>query len=802
MILSYNWLKELVDIKLSPTELAEKLNLSGLPVEEITETGAGVTGVVVARILKIEKHPNADKLSYCDVSDGTNTYKVVCGAQNITEGMTVPLATIGAVLPGDFKIKRSKIRGIESEGMLCSAKELGIGGDHSGILPLDPERFPVGASYSPGVPDTLLSIEITPNRPDLLSMIGAARFIAAITGAKVNEPDCSIKPGLIDNSTDINKMLSVDVTDASLCPRYCARVIKNVKVTESPDWLKKKLANLGVRPINNIVDITNYVLFELNQPLHAFDYKKIRGAKIVVRTAADGETITALDGKVYKAKSTDLMIADESSPIAIAGVMGGEHFSVTPETTDIVLESAFFNPGTVRKTARSLGISSDSSYRFERGIDIQNTVNAMNRAAAMMAEISGGMVSGNFIDVYPNPRKLNSITLRLQRVNKLLGTSFSAAEVSGILDSANFKNSESGGVFSITVPGYRVDLAEEIDLIEEIAQTAGYDRIPSTLPSAAITLGSEPPAETFSKKLSDIFISYGFSQAYNYSFLNTKLLKALGASGYKPQNPALLKNPFNEEESAMKTTLIPDLIKNLIHNVNNEEHNVHLFETANLFSMPEAGRYEQYPAIGCITYGAILPAAFSKKELITDLYFLKSVINSLISASDASSAPEYKAASPYPLFLEYGFEIIVKGRVIGCGGQIKEEILHDNKMKEKAFACEINLNELLSISTGTVKYSGLSPYPAVKRDLSLLLDSSVPAASVENTIRSANPRLINSITLFDMYKGKQVPDGKKSLSYNIVFRSKERTLSEAEINKTMENILLRLKENLKAELRS
>ncbi len=803
MILSYNWLKEFVKISLSPPELAEKLNLSGLPVEEIKVKGDKILGVIVGKILKIEKHPNADKLSYCDVTDGSKIYKIVCGAQNIKEGMTVPLATIGAVLPGDFKIKKSKIRGIESEGMMCSAKELGIADDHSGILSLDPDKYRLGDIFSPDSQDVLFSVEITPNRPDLLCVMGAARFIASITGEKIKEPDYSISNQKIDNSLDINKMLKVELKESSLCPRYCARIIQGVKVADSPEWLKEKLINMGVRPINNVVDITNYILFELNQPLHAFDYKKIKGSKIIIRKASDGEKITALDGKEYSLKSSDLVISDSSSPIAIAGVMGGEHFSVSQDTTDIVLESAYFNPGTIRKTSRSLGISSDSSYRFERGIDIHNTVNAMNRAAAMIAEICGGNISFNIIDEYPNPSSFISIKLRPERINQILGTNFTKAELYKILDSSSFSYSEANGIFEITVPGYRNDILQEIDLIEEIAQIAGYDKIPSTLPCCEITMGAEPTADTFIRKISDIFISYGFSQAYNYSFLNTKLLKSIGASSYIPEKPAILRNPFNEEETIMKTTLIPDLIKNLIHNINNEEYNVHLFESANIFSMPEKGKFLQSPVIGCITHGAILPQTFNKKELKTDLFFTKSLINNILKTSDPRAKIEYIPANIYPVFLEYGFEVIINGKKTGYGGQLKEEILYLNKIKDKAYVFELDINTLLSISSNVkLKYTKISPYPSVKRDLSILIDSSIPAISVENKIKEASQDLIYSITLFDMYKGPQVPSGKKSLSYNLLFRSSERTLSESEVNKTMDKIITTLGKELNAELRS
>ncbi|HPI04092.1 MAG TPA: phenylalanine--tRNA ligase subunit beta, partial [Candidatus Goldiibacteriota bacterium] len=592
MLASYNWIKEYIDIDVPAADFASKLYMSGLACEEIIEKKPETSGVVIAKILKIEKHPNADKLSYCDVTDGAQTYKVVCGAPNIKEGQTVPLAKLGATLPGGVTIKRTKIRGIESEGMMCSGRELGLGDDHSGILLLDENKYALGTEFSPVKNDAIFNFEITPNRPDLLCILGISRLASAVYKKPVKTPSCALKDAYIDPKLDINALLKVENRSAERCPRYAARIIQGVTIKDSPDWLKEKLISAGVRPINNVVDVTNFVLLELNQPLHAFDLAKLKGGKIIIRTAAKGEKITALDGKTYEPKETDLMIADAENPAAIAGVMGGEHYSVTSETKTVVIESACFHPGSVRKTSRSLGIKSDSSYRFERGIDIDNTINALNRAVSLIIETSGGTASRDVIDVYPVKAAPKTVTMRFEKLNKTIGINLTPEAASAVVKDLGFQIISCGAdSMAVTIPGYRVDMEKEIDLIEDIAQIYGYDNLPLSMPLSPVSMGSRPGLEVFTGKVRSVMVSYGFSQAINYSFMNKKLLKELKAESFSHPTPAAIANPFNEEESHMKTTMIPDMIKNLIFNYNKENENIHLFETANVFSKPLDATY-------------------------------------------------------------------------------------------------------------------------------------------------------------------------------------------------------------------
>ena len=556
MLISYNWLKKYIDLTMPPAELANLLNIGGLPVEEIIEKASPFTGVIIARVLSVEKHPQADNLNLCDVTDGTETLKIVCGAKNVSAGQTIALAKIGAVLPGDFKIKKAKIRGIESNGMICSESELGLAKESEGIMVLEESKYTLGQAYEPVKPDSIFSLEITPNRPDLLCLTGVARFISSRTGLKLKYPSCVISAGNIDPALDINSKIKIENLDAEKCPRYSARLIEGVKIAASPQWLKDALTCVGVRPINNVVDVTNYVLFELNHPLHAFDLKQLKGGKISVRPAVHGEKLLALDGKEYHPHSEDLVIADSTDPAALAGIMGGENYSVNETTTSVILESACFQPKSVRKTSRRLGVSSDSSYRFERGIDIDNVTNALNRATELIILTAGGKASANMIDIYPVKTAAKLVTIRPERVNRVLGTSFTAAEIEDKTGKLFFPVRDKDALsITVEIPHYRVDISEEIDVLEDIAQIYGYDNIPSSLPLSGILIGRDTVNAAVKKDLSGVMTSFGFSEVINYSFLNNKLLKSLNAAGYLPEGAIPLKNAYNDEETHMKTSL-------------------------------------------------------------------------------------------------------------------------------------------------------------------------------------------------------------------------------------------------------
>jgi phenylalanyl-tRNA synthetase beta chain len=801
MLISYNWLKNYLDLKLSPEALTDVFNTYGLPVEEVIERKASFTNVVVAKVISVEKHPQADNLNLCSVFDGSVALQIVCGAPNVAAGQTVALARIGAVLPGDFKIKKARIRGIESNGMICSSSELGLSKESSGIMVLDPSVFTPGQPYEPAKPDTIYNLEITPNRPDLLCLTGVARFIASRLKLDLKLPSPGIDQLLVDKNLSIASKITITNDAPGRCPRYSARLISGVKVSESPEWLKDALETSGIRAINNVVDITNYVLLELNQPLHAFDLNKLGGHAIKIRTALDGEKILALDTKEYHPRQDDLVIADATSPVALAGIMGGESYSVGADTVDVILESAYFQPKGVRKTSRRLGVSSDSSYRFERGIDIDNVVVALNRASSLIAATAGGKISSDFIDIYPEKSVKKSIDLRFDRVNSILGTAFTPVQINEMASALFFEPSSVGsGSVKVSVPSHRADIFEEIDIIEDIAQIYGYNNIPLTLPASAISTGKEQNINLFKKRLCLAASFYGFSEVYNYSFMNNRLLKEINAPGYMMDGAVALKNPFNDEETHLKTTLVCDLVKNLITNYNNENQDVHLFESANIFSKNGDG-YRQKPFFSAISYGSLIERAYNGKEFTSDFNYIKSLVEALVSIASPQASVSWELEGSDDIY-DFKCAVIVSGKRIGTAGGLNNSILYDNKLKLKANMFELDIDALFQFHDDNVKYSPISRYPSVKRDISLIVDDSVPQGRLESIINSDFRSLIRNITLFDLYKGGQVPDGHKSLSFNIVFQSDKKTLSEAEINKFMERIISRLKNEVNAELRS
>ncbi len=803
MKINLNFIKKYTNVNLSINSLVNKMNMHGLPVDEVIEKKLNFSNVYVAKILDIQKHPNADKLSLCKVTDGKNNYSIVCGAKNIKVNDIVPLALDCAQLPDNITIKKTVIRGIESEGMLCSAKELGLNDDQSGILILDPEKHKIGSPFIPYEEDVVFNIDITPNRSDLLCATGIARLLSSILNKKFNYPDCQMNKNFIDKKLDINKKLNVKVLDSKKCLRYAVRLIKGVEVKESPDWLKETLISCGIRPINNIVDITNFVMLELNQPLHAFDYNKLTDNTIIVRCAKDKESIVALNGKKYELTCDDLVIADAKQPVAIAGVMGGEYFSIDNSTTDIVLESACFNYSSIRKTTRRHLISSDSSQRFEKGIDIENVTNALDRSVNLIIQVAGGVASKNIIDIYPDKIKSKKIKVRFERINKILGTNLNNQKIIKLIKQLHFKISNiTKKLFYITIPTYRNDIKEEIDIIEDIAQVYGYDKIPLTLPSSNLTIGTDIETEIFNKTIGNILTNFGFFEVKNYSFLNNTLNKNLLKNENLNYDSAVkLNNPFNEEETHLKTTLIPDLIKNYIHNYNNGNRNIHLFEIANIYSITE-NNFKQTPFLGVISGGYIIDPSFNHNQFSSDIYYLKSIINDIFKYLKTDTYIEYRDITFNNNFFDFYASIVLKGENIGILGQIRKDIIYDNKIKNSIFYFELNLEKIYKYFNKNFKYEKFSQFPYIKRDLSIIVKKDIPFETVHKIILEFGKPFVSHITLYDLYYGEQIPEGYKSFTFNILIQAPDKTLSETEANEIMNNIINNLKNKISAELRS
>lgn len=585
MIVTYNWLKEFVDFEMSPDELAHRLTMAGLEVDSMDFIGEGLDSVVTARLVSVDKHPDADKLTVCQVDYGQDTVQVVCGATNHKAGDVVALATVGTVLPGDFKIKKSKIRGMESFGMLCSEKELGLAQDSDGIMILSPDCEPGQPVFEVlGLKDVRYELGLTPNRPDCLSVLGVAREVSAMCGRSLNVN----LPPLSEGDESTRALTSVTIEDAEYCPRYAARLIRGVKVGPSPDWLVRKLESVGQRSVNNVVDVTNFILMELGHPLHAFDYQRLAEGRIVVKRAASKEQFTTLDSVSRSLEKSDLVICDGQGAVALAGVMGGENSEVVAETVDILLESAYFNPLAIRRTSKRLSLRSEASHRFERGADIAMVPVALDKAAALIVQVAGGVVCKGMIDEFPRPLAERKVTLAVQRVNEILGLKLGMDDIQAHLLSIGLEvqpvEEKDIDRLVVTIPSFRPDLERDIDLVEEVARLNGYDNIPVTMPAGRMLCHLPPQHLREVKRLRDVMVAAGFNETVNYSFVAPEAWDRLELSDDDPRRePVKILNPLTEDQSVMRTSLVPSLLECVTRNVAYQNSDLHLFELRPVF---------------------------------------------------------------------------------------------------------------------------------------------------------------------------------------------------------------------------
>jgi phenylalanyl-tRNA synthetase beta chain len=802
MIISVNWLKEYVRVDITPEELADRLTMAGLEVEGVEYRGKGLENVVVAEIVGMKPHPDATKLSLCDVSDGENNYPIVCGANNMKSGDKVALAKIGTNLPPGPKfpegmtIKKAKIRGEVSEGMLCAENELGIGEESDGIMIL-PASARVGARLIDeiGLNDVIFEINVTPNRPDCLSAVGIAREAAALLGIKLNYPLLTVA----ESGEDIHQLAKVELLDREKCPRYSCRVIKNVNIGPSPMWLKSRLEASGVRSINNVVDVTNYVLLELGQPLHAFDYDLIEGRKIIVRAAGDGEVITTLDGVERKLSPEDLLICDGKRPVALAGVMGGANTEVSAGTKNILLESAYFDPSTIRKTSRKTGLKSESSYRFERGVDPNGITKALDRAADLIRELSGGQVAKGSIDEYPVTIEPSLVRLSLNRVNSILGTAIDAGEITRISEGLGFENAASSeGEITLRIPTWRVDITREIDLIEEIARLYGYGRISSTLPAVTMKTEVIDPAKIAVRRFKEIFVSGGFSEAINFSFEDYELLTLFG----KTEALGIL-NPLSSELAAMRTSLLPGLIRNSVLNLNRQEQNVRLFEIGKIFIPTGEGQLPvEITKLAAAATGRRQPELWDKEEF--DFYDFKNLLDKGFDALSISGSVRFRRATEIG-FLHPGKSAVITAGDEDCGliGELHPDLSDKLEISKRLYVMELDLDKIAGKFGETRKaFTQLPRFPAVRRDIALIIDEETPVSSILEEIHSLDSKLIEDAEVFDVFTGSPVEKGKKSVAVSLQLRAKDKTLTEDEINKVQDKTIKKLQLALGADLRT
>lgn len=806
MRISLKWLSEYVDIP-AAEELARRLTAVGLEVEAIERTGQGLEGVVAGRILASEKHENAEKLSVTRVDAGAGEpLQIVCGAKNYAVGDVVPVATVGTVLPGGLRIEKAKLRGVESFGMLCSAKELGLTADAEGLLILD-------RKVRPGTPiaealqlaDTFLEINVTPNRPDALSHVGIAREVAAILGKRVRMP----APALAEEGTPAAKLAKVRIEAPEKCPRYTARVIEGVKIGPSPLWLQRRLEGCGVRAISNVVDATNFVLLELGHPLHAFDLDRVAGHEIVVRTARPGEKLTTLDGKERTLEPDDLLIADRDRGSALAGVMGGGDSEISAATTRVLLESAWFQPGGIRRTSRRQGLKSEASYRFERGADPAMVVPALDRCAALIAELSGGTVRPGVIDAHPVKAKPVRVKLRWTRPAEILGMDVPKGEVRKILKGLGFveeRADEKAGTWG--VPSWRVDVSIEEDLVEEVVRTKGYHAIPETLPRTAVDTPAESGEIRAVGRIRDALEAAGFAEAVNFSFVAERELApfeqhvATGDGSGRALGVAL-KNPISADLSVMRTTLVPSLLKNLAHNRRQRVEDVRLYEIASVYHPhhdPKDRPTAESIEVAAVLCGRRAPVGWaSGGNDPVDFYDAKAAVQGVLEAlgADARWVP-VGGSWLHPR---------ISARILGAGdeplgevGELHPRVAATFDLPRGVLAVRLSLDALLRGARLVPQYRPIPRLPAVLRDLAVVVREEVEAAAVQSVVREEP--LVEAVTLFDVYRGAPLPEGRKNLALAIRYRAADRTLTDAEADAAHARIVARLREKVGAELRS
>ncbi|MDM8524819.1 phenylalanine--tRNA ligase subunit beta [Desulfococcaceae bacterium HSG8] len=792
MKVSLSWLKDYVPVETGAEELADALTMAGLEVETISDRYAYLDTVLVGRIVKISPHPNADKLRLCEVDAGDRTVSVVCGAPNVAENMFAPLALPGTVFPDGTVLEKSVIRGQTSEGMLCSEAELCLGSDQSGLMSLDP-ALPAGAGLADalGLQDKVFELGLTPNRPDCLSIIGIAREVAAIQNTGIKYPES----GISDAGDEISGRASVTIDAPDHCPRYAARLVENIKIGPSPFWLQEKLMSVGLRPISNIVDITNFVMMEMGQPLHAFDFDRLAGHRIVVRTAAEGETFTTLDDKERALSSHMLMICDGERSVAVGGVMGGLNSEIEDNTTNVLIESAYFSPVSIRKTSKKLGLSTDASYRFERGVDPGGTVKALNRAAQLMVEIGGGRLVDGLIDEHPKKITSPSISLDIRDANRVLGTALDQDEAEALLKSIEFEVEKTDADnLLITPPSFRVDVSRPADLMEEIARLSGYNGIPTTFPAMPAEARKSTAALELRNRVKGLMTGFGFTEAVNYSFMNKDACDRLRLGEDDPGRRMLdIMNPLTEEQTVMRTSLIPGLLETAYRNIARQVRELKLFEIGKVFiTEPREDLPKEPEMFVALRTGARSGISWHSKEASCDFYDIKGLAEGLIRALNISNLKFTRMPDEKCFYLRPGHTArILAGSdetEIGVVGEVHPEVVHSFDLKQKAFVFELSMESLAPLIPEVKQSEPIPRYPSVSRDITVIVNKDIEAGRLLENVGNIGEKLMEDVRLFDVYEGDPVPAGSKSISFRITYRSPDRTLEDEEVTGIHRNI--------------
>ncbi|BCA27953.1 phenylalanine--tRNA ligase subunit beta [Metapseudomonas otitidis] len=791
MKFSEQWLRSWVSPQVSRDELVARLSMAGLEVDSVTPVAGAFSGVVVGEVLSTEQHPDADKLRVCQVSNGSETFQVVCGAPNVRPGLKIPFAMIGAELPGDFKIKKAKLRGVESFGMLCSASELQISDENAGLMELAADA-PVGQDIRAylGLDDVVIELGLTPNRGDCLNMSGLAREVGALYAA-------SVTPVVISPVAPTHdEVRPVDVLAPKACPRYLGRVVRNVDLSKpTPLWMVERLRRADVRSIDAAVDITNYVMLELGQPMHAFDLAEINGG-IRVRMAEEGEKLVLLDGQEVSLRGDTLVIADHSRALAIAGVMGGEHSGVSDKTRDLFLEAAFFDTIAVAGKARSYGLHTDSSHRFERGVDWQLARQAMERATALLLEIVGGE-AGPIIEAVSEADlpSVAPVILRAERIAQMLGMEMDAAEVERLLTALGLGvTSIAPGQWKVSVPSHRFDISLEVDLIEELGRLYGYNRLPVRYPQARLAPRARAESAVELPALRRLLVARGYQEAITYSFIDPKWFELFNPGA----KPLMLANPISNDMAAMRSSLWPGLVKALQHNLNRQQSRVRLFESGLRFVGQLEG-LKQEAMIAGVVCGKRLPEAWAHGREGVDFYDVKADVEALLGAAGALDAFSFVPGEHPALHPGQTARIERDGKLVGYLGAIHPELAKSLDLDQPVYLFELVLAEVMSGRLPT--FSELSRFPEVRRDLAVLVDREVAAEAVLDTIREAAGEWLTDLRLFDVYHGKGIDPLRKSLAVGLTWQHPSRTLNDDEVNTTTQNIVTSLEGRFNATLR-
>jgi phenylalanyl-tRNA synthetase beta chain len=801
MKVSVNWLKEYVDFLLPVKALSERLTMAGLEVSEIEQISGNWKNILIGKVIDINPHPNADRLKLVTVDLGKERSTVVCGALNVSVGIKAPFARVGAELIDGHtgktaELKAAKIRGVVSEGMVCSEKELGISENHEGIMIL-PDEAAVGTPLADYLGDTILDVDITPNRPDCLSMIGIAREVAAIGESRVHLSEISYH----ESEKEVDSYATVQIHEPELCPRYCASILTGIKIGESPQWMQRRLLACGMRPINNIVDITNYVMLEYGQPLHAFDYKEIRGKRIIVRRARQGESMATLDGAQRNLDSNILVIADEDRAVAIAGIMGGADSEVTNKTTTVLIESANFNQAVIHRGSLGLRLSSEASMRFEKGLSRELPIIALRRATQLLTEICEGEAAKNVIDVFPGKQPKEAIILPVSDVRRLLGLELKAKDICKALSRLEFDCyvTESKREVRVEVPWWRTDVNCKADLVEEIARVVGYDEIPTTMLSSPLPRIQPQPMRSFRRQVRHIFVGCGFQEIITYSLTSLETLSKLSPEGHLTGPiPMKVANPMSREQEYLRTSLRAGVLAALARNERYEENYIQLFEIGKVFLPVEKDLPHEQEMVCAVLCGSKRRSSWRGEEEPVDFFVAKGMLETLLSKLGINAI--FEEGNDDSLLEGRTADVFVGKTKFAVLGEVHPDVANAFGISTVVYLIEIDVDKLISFVSTTTMYKPIPRYPSTSRDIALILDEKITYQQICSIIQSFS--LVTWLKLFDFYRGEQVPAGKKSLAFRVVYQSPTRTLRDAEVDEVQKQILDKLQSELGARIRS